>query len=149
MKALEIAQGMEAAEANVKKLQSSELTQVNPIQQSTKNSNLTQEGRWKSPEWLKCQEKDKSSDKPCYHCGLVDHSPYKCHYQEVIRRKCNKTGHFAKVCRSQQPSVHSQYVNTVTGHDGSPEREAEFTIFTVGPKTYNPITVTLQIYGCL
>ena len=36
MKALEIAQGMEAAEANMKKLQSSELTQVNVIQQPAK-----------------------------------------------------------------------------------------------------------------
>ena len=78
MKALEIAQGMEAAEANMKKLQSSELAQVNVMQQSIKNSKPTQEGRWKSPEWSKGQEMDKSSDKPYYCCGLMGHSPSKC-----------------------------------------------------------------------
>ena len=40
MKALHIAQGMEAAEANMKKLHSSELAQVNAIQQFTKRFKL-------------------------------------------------------------------------------------------------------------
>ena len=116
-KALEIAQGMEAAEANMKKLQGSELTQVNMMQQSTKKSDSTQGGRWKPPEQCRDQEKDKSSEKPCYHCGLAGHSPSKCHYREAVYRKCLKTGHLAKVCRKRQPSMPSQHVNTVIDHE--------------------------------
>ena len=38
--------------------------------------------------------------------------------------------------------------HSVIDHECSPEGEAEFTIFTVGPKINNPITVTLQINEC-
>ena len=146
MKALEIAQGMEATETNMKKLQGSEPTPVNLMQQSTRKPDPTKGGRWRPPDLAENQEKDKSSRKPCFHCGMAGHSQSKCRYCEVVCRKCHKTGHLAKVCRNKQPPVPARPVNTVT--DCSPEKEAEFTLFTVGPKRNSPITVTLHIDGC-
>ena len=85
---------------------------------------------------------------PCYCCGVAGHSPSKCDHCEVVCRNCHKSGHLAKVCRSCQLLVPLHHVNTVTGYNCSPEREAEFTIITVGPTLNNPMTMTVQIDEC-
>ena len=147
-KAVEIAQGMEAAEANMKKLQVSELVPVNSVQQTAKKSGKNDGGsRSRFFEQSKYQDRDNFSDKPCYRCGIAGHSHYKCRYREAVCRKCHKTGHLAKVCRSRQSQPASlKPVNAVA--DCLPEEETEFTLFSVGSKRNNPIIATLQVNGC-
>lgn len=41
----------------------------------------------------------------CYFCGQRRHSRNQCPAKDAICRKCNKTGHFAKVCRSSTTAV--------------------------------------------
>ena len=41
-----------------------------------------------------------SNNKTCYFCGYDQHPRYKCPAKEATCNKCQRRGHFAKVCRS-------------------------------------------------
>ena len=82
-KAVEIAQGMEAAEKNAKRLQGGETTVCKLASRGEKTG---------IPAWKR--------DKPCYHCGGSGHAPSDCHFRDATCHKCQKKGHIAKVCMS-------------------------------------------------
>jgi len=76
--AVRLAQSMEAADANVTKLQNDDHTA--PV-------NRTDSFK---------------SQKICYRCGGNDHAPTACRYKDFTCNKCKKRGHLAKVCKSSE-----------------------------------------------
>ena len=84
-----MAQGMEAAEKNVKRLQGRETVPVNKV--------IPRREKTDGPVWRK--------QKPCYHCGRSGHVPSACRFRDATCHKCQKKGHVAKACRSG-PAAH-------------------------------------------
>ena len=129
-KAGEIAQGMEAAENNAKRLHGEDGTQVYRV---------TPPGRT-GPEKL------------CYRCGGANHTPSVCRFREATCHKCQKKGHIAKVCRSgraprSQEQSRQRSVRVVDREPLSDEETTEFTMFKVGGKALHPIVVTVGVNG--
>ena len=83
-KAGEIAQGMEAAEKNAKRLQGGETVPVNKV--------IPRREKTDGPV---CKQ-----EKPCYRCGRSGHVPSACRLRDATCHKCQKKGHIAKACRS-------------------------------------------------
>ena len=140
-----IAQGMEAAEKNAKRLQGGEAVHV-PI-----NKVIPRREKTEGPGWRK-------QEKPCYRCGRSGHVPSACRFRDATCHKCQKKGHIAKACRSG-PSAHRRKLQPKSPKRGArqvqtfdqgtvsdPEVE-EFTMFKVGGKTHEPIVVTLGVNG--
>ena len=78
-KALEIAQGMEAAAKNAKELQSQTAPGVVPFEEVVHNVTSTN----------------------CYRCGRANHIPAQCPFKEAKCHNCGKTGHIRRTCRSK------------------------------------------------
>ena len=70
---------MEPMEANITKLQGSELTQVSVVQQSTKKSDLTP-NKVVGGSPLSSLRVKRRTNQQINHCGLAGHSPSKCFY---------------------------------------------------------------------
>ena len=91
-KALSIAQGMEAAEAQLGQLrqvtgfssQSSEEKEVHAVTTAGKRKGSHEKGQ----------------RKPCYRCGGTGHGPDKCFHKDKQCLKCKKKGHIARACKS-------------------------------------------------
>ena len=147
-RALEIAQSMEAAEANMKKLQTSEPAEIHAVQTSTQRLPTANNPRVRPANQLKKREEEIHDKKVCHRCGLIGHHPSKCPYREAVCRRCNKAGHLARVCRSKQPNpITAKPINAVSESLCDEDDEFELTLFTVGSNRNSPITVTLQING--
>ena len=84
--ALELAQGMEAAERNAKSLKGTEAV----VHKVTAKS---------------------SSQSPCYRCGHSNHEPSACRFRNATYHFCNKKGHIAPACRSKQQQGATRKVN--------------------------------------
>ena len=149
-KALQIAQGMEAAEKSTKTLQggdnSSYTSQINRMRPSRGSS--------------------RQSTKLCYHCGHTDHIASACRFREARCNKCHKKGHLVKVCQSgqknpdqQQSDLPRQSRNT-TGRRRrprgtsrraftirEPECGDELLVLRVGGKSVRPIMIEITING--
>ena len=80
-KAVEVAQGMEAAERDMQEMKTTELT-VRKVSTPSGAVNA----------------------KPCYRCGKEGHEPHSCGFKEAICYNCQKRGHLARVCRSKAQS---------------------------------------------
>ena len=85
-KALQVAQGMEAAEKSTKALQDGDTSSSNL------QINRTGPSRGSS----------RQPSKSCYRCGHTDHIATACRFQESTCNRCHKKGHLAKVCQSGQ-----------------------------------------------
>ena len=94
-KAMELAQGMEAAERNSKSLKGTEFA--------------VRKLRGKPPPRPKTQQ-------PCYRCGKSNHSPMDCKFKDVECHSCGKKGHIAPVCRTK----HQKWTNAATGRIKKP-----------------------------
>ena len=81
-KAMEIAQGMEAADHNAKKLKDGDTDGVH---------------RMGPP-----RSQHKRAEK-CYRCGSADHAANVCRFRDATCHKCHKKGHIAKACRGGRP----------------------------------------------
>ena len=86
-KALEIAQGMETADHDMK-------TMKNTVSVT--------------PTVLNVSAKTHSAKKPSYRCDRNNHNEKECHFKEVKCHKCGKQGHIATVCRSGTKKTNSQ-----------------------------------------
>ena len=140
--AVKLAQSMEAADANVTKLQIGEASApINRTETATK--------------------------KTCYRCGGHSHAPGDCRFREYTCNKCKKKGHLAKMCRkpdqaempSPPPQKGRKPPQAGAQHKSRNSRQyrqtntirepiAEDTIaplFNVNGKSANPITVALDV----
>ena len=90
-KAMEIAQGMEAADRNGKSLKGPAPTihKVRPLPTAQKH---------KSPN----QTTTEHSRTPCYRCGRSNHDQKDCRFRDATCHNCNKKGHIAPVCLSKK-----------------------------------------------
>ena len=82
-KAVQLAQGLEAAERGSRKLQGDEHTQIGRVGLPQKESRMP-------------------GKKPCDRCGGDSHTPDSCRFREPECRKCHKRGHIAQVCQSSR-----------------------------------------------
>ena len=133
-KAMEIAQGMEAAEKNAKTLKGKDpaVHAVNP-----------------------------GGTTKCFRCAKPGHDPKECRHRDAECHKCKKKGHIAPACRSSKPSnpKSSQrftrrkketpsrgehYVQATEDDSGSDLNDV---IHAVGGTTSTPIKVSLRING--
>ena len=97
-KAVEIAQGQEAAAQNLKKLRSVSKG-IETVQRV-----ISTQGRGHG---AKLRDSKSVPSKPCYRCGATDHWASTCRFKDTTCHKCKKRGHIAKVCRSG--GNHSQF----------------------------------------
>ena len=139
-KAVEVAQGMEAAERDMQEMKTTELT-VRKVSTPSGAVNA----------------------KPCYRCGKEGHEPHSCGFKEAICYNCQKRGHLARVCRSKAQSDKGGRTSwrPSKGRQGpvkwvgmSEDKEAQQTldseervILRVGGPPSKPITVTVEIEG--
>ena len=143
-RALKMAQGMEAAESNAKKLhpQPSEVSEIHAVRQpgttgyGDKSGKVTQDFGHGS-----------GRGKFCYRCGGTGHSPTVCKFRVAVCHKCQKTGHIAKVCRSKEakPPITGRAQNYVS--EVPLEEDVVSLLNTVGSQGNQPITVTVELNG--
>ena len=90
-KAMEIAQGMEAADRNAKSLKGSTpaIHKVRSLPTAPKH---------KSPN----QKPTEHSRTPCYRCGRSNHDQKDCRFRDATCHHCKKKGHIAPACRSKK-----------------------------------------------
>ena len=140
-KAVEMAQGLEAAERNARKLQGHEETPVNRVSQKGEIAATS-----------------KPLEKACYRCGGTGHTPNNCKFRNATCRRCQKKGHIARVCRSGRALEESRgqaapctrnrgQVHTIEQTPVVNEEEATFALFRLEGKTHHPIVVTLEVNG--
>ena len=134
-RAVEIAQGIEAAEQHTQQLKSEAvIKQVSPANRMV----------------------------PCKHCGKNNHHASKCRFKEAICNTCHKKGHLAKICRAQRqqrpaapkkiarPDNGTRWVGTEQAASNS-DTDSELPLYKIndGSKSVHPITVDMTIEGCL
>ena len=90
-KAMEIAQGMEAADRNAKSLKGSTLA-IHKVR------SLPTAPKHKSPN----QKPTEHSRTPCYRCGRSNHDQKDCRFRDATCHHCKKKGHIAPACRSKK-----------------------------------------------
>ena len=142
-RAMELAQGMEAAESNAKALKGTEpaILQLGP--QTTAPTRMQ-----------------------CTRCGRKNHTPQDCYFKDAKCNVCGKTGHISTVSRSRQREVSSQgrqregssqgrrpqrrhdtkWVANENDEGGNAANE-EFRLFSVGERSSKPITLEVQANG--
>ena len=140
-RALELAQGMEAAERNARTLKGSEAA-VHKMYTPAQRGPATQ----RPP-----------TGAPCYRCGRSNHDPKDCRHRESVCHFCNKKGHIAPACRGRQskngqkptqktfrgkrqPSQQTSYVATDDG-----KSETELPLFMVGNSASNPLYANVLV----
>ena len=129
IKAMQIAQGMEAADQTAKALKGTEAV----VQKVT-------------------------SSKPslCYRCGRTNHTSSDCKFKDAKCHKCGKIGHIATVCRSR-PKQYSNFTRHNSGHHRNSQLKAkwinaektedieEVPLYTIWKRAAHPITVDVSV----
>ena len=146
-KAIQIAQSLEAADINSKKLQGAEAAAVN----GTGSVNRT---GYAKPTSKTERGQAKQQSKVCYRCGNKDHLASVCPFLEEFCNKCHKKGHIARACKSNTPRSsqppcgrRKSQVSKGAFTIREPESEEESPLNRVGSKAMNPIMVVLTING--
>ena len=86
-KAIQVAQSLEAADKNAKKLKADDAAST-PIHRT---------GHYR---YAKPPKQPANNAKTCYRCGDTDHIATTCRFRDAECKKCHKKGHLARVCRS-------------------------------------------------
>ena len=94
--AIEVAQGMEAAENNAKNLKGHSAD--SPMQRIHAQWGVASNGPNK-------KQGGTVLDKPCHRCGKKNHLPADYRYKDAVCNYCHKKGHLAKVCRKLPQAV--------------------------------------------
>ena len=90
-KAIRVAQSLEAADKNAKKLKAEEVAST-PIHQP---------GHYRNA-------RPPAKTKTCYRCGDTDHIATACRFRDAECKKCHKKGHLARVCKRVDPDLHNK-----------------------------------------
>ena len=118
-KAVEVAQGVESAEQNVKKLRSCDVEQVQRVGSSSTVS----------------RKVPKQQRKACYRCGAADHIAKDCRFKDAIYHRCKKKNDIAEVYKGggsqggSQGRQRSQAYNIKETAVQPEEQSSEFSIF--------------------
>ena len=150
--AMEISQGMEAADHNAKSLKGSEAavhklqTHHDAPRRQTPTRNTTTH----------------TKPIPCYRCGRSSHDQKDCRFHEAVCNFCNKKGHIATVCcsknglnkknRAQRPTQRMHFVNTNTSQDAGETGTGElidhaFLIAHLGEPLSHPFRTEMEVNG--
>ena len=129
-RAMEIAQGMEAAESNTRALKAS-----NPSIKSIQSKRRPQ------------------PNQPCYRCGKSNHSAADCRFKDAECHSCGKQGHIAPACRSNPPSQFKKtekrrFKTHLVEPDGNSSTDSEadtYHLYRLTEPSTQPITVTVKI----
>ena len=133
-RAVELAQGMEAADRNAKSLKGSEAV----VAKVTKDPG----GR--------------RSTTACRHCGKNNHEARDCRFRDAKCHQCGKTGHIAPVCWSKnqqakgEPQTKGRRSRRQTAKNAwvaEGESEEEFNLLVLGEKSSRPIRVDICVNG--
>ena len=143
-RAIELAQGMEAAEKNAQSFKGTEVT-IQKIRQSA------------TPRGAGAKQPPADLDNPCYRCGKKNHTPANCRFKEVVCHHCQKKGHLAKVCRQRlaQQSTDKKHVRKQQGRGANwvqtdpnvseEDSDTDLPLYQVSSKASHPITVDLEV----
>ena len=152
-KAMELSQGMEAANRNAKSLKgtSPAINKVRTVQTHKSSSN---------------QRVAQRPSAPCHRCGRSNHDQNDCKFRDSICHNCQKKGHIAPVCRAKKRPTGTR--NTTRGSRGSTPRtnfvsdeapqpgrapesedciENTFRIARLGESQSQPFIATMEING--
>ena len=146
-RALELALGMESADANAKAIKhQGDDTSIKRLSHTPRKSEAVTGTAPKR--------------EPCYRCGRSNHTPQNCRFINAKCHICNKIGHIAPVCRSSQRSgakrqdrqgrkrqPHKTKYVAESAEDEESGGSDEFQLFTLETKSSQPITVDLQVEG--
>ena len=118
-KAMKIAQAMELAERDAKKLQQAGPHPVEPVHKVSDKATSSQSAGRKPPS---------PDGKPCFRCG-PQHDPAQCRFQEVQCHACRKRGHIKKVCCSNPMTAqNSQHRHVHRAQQDTPNDPSEYTL---------------------
>ena len=95
--AIEVAQGMEAAENNAKSLKGHSAD--SPMQR------MIHAQRGAASNGPDKKQGSTTFAKPCHRCGKKNHLLADCRYKDAVCNYCHKKGHLAKVCRKLPQAV--------------------------------------------
>ncbi len=137
-RAVEVAEGMEAAEINTQ--------------------------QWKGAEaMVQVVTRAKDAEQPCYRCGRSNYPPAECHFRDATCHFCGRKGHISRVCRSrkaaEQPAAGRRQLERKdrgvrqqrttkwmqlesSGEKNEPE---ELPLFQIGARSSHPITVEIMV----
>ena len=132
-RAVEIAQGMEAAAKDTLQLKGSEAVVHGVVA--------------------------RKQEQPCYRCGRSNHAPASCRFKEAVCHACGKKGHIAPACRSKKTRQHGagRQQQKPNHRDRKPqatrcvqlessEEETELAVHQMGkPSVNHPITVEMSV----
>ena len=126
-RAVELAQGMEAAHQNTQLLKGKTegaISKVTHEQRLTSNSD----------------KPEQSKKKKCYRCGKHGHAAADCTFKDSKCHECGKKGHIAKVCHTKGVNL-TECVET----DLLPGAHTDDVIFRVGNPSSQPYQVVIKV----
>ena len=121
---LELAQGMEAAYKNAQVLQESSETSKTTLSHSGNSApnivaQVQEEGEIDRISKYPRTQGASGTGRSCYRCGRGDHMVHNCVHKDSVYHNCKKSGHLARVCRSQsqskRPITKNHWVEQTTG----------------------------------
>ena len=145
-KALEISQGIEAANRNMRELH-------RPSANSSKQRDIASVNN----EINKVAPNPTGKSETCYRCGKTGHKPAACRFKDATCRFCGKVGHLKAVCYSRKKAEahrkktdpQARPVLAVSQTDAAQQEDTdEYPLYTLrSPSSTPPITVPVQIEG--
>ena len=137
-RAVEIAQGMEAAAENARKLQSPTSSSTNDHTQSAPSGQRDVCKIYTSGQT--------DTTRRCYRCGQVNHEAKQCPFKTAQCHNCGKLGHIRRACRQPKKPRRSQPVQFVQRVTDS-ETDPICVVYQVGDNSTDSWKVDVEIDG--